>query len=152
MFIYLLSFVYSQKWKEGDLERGEGDEDECEEEGEEELESVVGSTGARPRRMSEIDAMPNKVIPIPNYSSFFIFSPTNKWVSFILHFQNMLQIQQNANCLYFNHPNFHYLFFFLYLKLKYISYLLKKTNSKVSFKKCINTNRYFSSITVRLML
>lgn len=68
------------------MEKGEGDEEECEEEGEEEMESVVGSTGARPRRMSEIENMPNKVLPIPNYSSFFIFSPTNRWVNIYIHF------------------------------------------------------------------
>lgn len=66
-----------EKEREDDMEKAEGDEEECEEGEEEEVESVVGSTGARPRRMSEMD-MPNKVLPIPNYSSFFIFSPTNK--------------------------------------------------------------------------
>uniref|UniRef100_T1E1N8 Voltage-dependent L-type calcium channel subunit alpha n=1 Tax=Cupiennius salei TaxID=6928 RepID=T1E1N8_CUPSA len=61
-----------------DGEKAEVDEEECEEEeGDEEVESVVGSTGARPRRMSEVD-MPNKILPIPPYSSFFVFSPTNK--------------------------------------------------------------------------
>ncbi|GFW64240.1 voltage-dependent L-type calcium channel subunit alpha-1C [Trichonephila clavipes] len=58
-------------------EEGEGEEGMDDEECEEEVESGVGSTGARPRRLSELDAIPNKIIPIPPYSSFFIFSPTN---------------------------------------------------------------------------
>ncbi|KAF8789752.1 Voltage-dependent calcium channel type D like protein [Argiope bruennichi] len=57
--------------EEGEEEEGMEDE-ECEE-----TESRVGSQGARPRRMSELDAIPNKIVPIPPYSSFFIFSPTN---------------------------------------------------------------------------
>lgn len=34
--------------------------------------------GARPRRMSEIKTNSQK-LPIPPASSFFIFSPTNRW-------------------------------------------------------------------------
>ncbi|XP_054713123.1 muscle calcium channel subunit alpha-1-like [Uloborus diversus] len=64
--------------KEEEVEKEEDEEEEEVEEGEEEVESVVGSTGARPRRMSEMD-IPNKKEPIPNYSSFFVFSPTNKF-------------------------------------------------------------------------
>ncbi|GIY71696.1 muscle calcium channel subunit alpha-1 [Caerostris darwini] len=64
-----------------DEEKGEedaGEEDEGLEDEECEEDAEVGSTsGARPRRMSELDAIPNKIIPIPPYSSFFIFSPTN---------------------------------------------------------------------------
>nr|XP_042903627.1 voltage-dependent calcium channel type D subunit alpha-1 isoform X3 [Parasteatoda tepidariorum] len=58
----------------GEDEEGMDEEDECEE-----VESAIGSQGARPRRQSEIDAMPNKIAPIPNYSAFFIFSPTNSF-------------------------------------------------------------------------
>ncbi|CAL1275564.1 unnamed protein product [Larinioides sclopetarius] len=62
--------------EKGEEEEGEGEEgledEECEEE-----ESRAGSQGARPRRLSELDAIPNKIIPIPPYSAFFIFSPTN---------------------------------------------------------------------------
>ncbi|GFR01349.1 voltage-dependent calcium channel type D subunit alpha-1, partial [Trichonephila clavata] len=63
--------------EKGEEEEGEGEEGIDDEECEEEVESRVGSTGARPRRLSELDAIPNKIIPIPPYSSFFIFSPTN---------------------------------------------------------------------------
>ncbi|GFY44623.1 muscle calcium channel subunit alpha-1, partial [Trichonephila inaurata madagascariensis] len=63
--------------EKGEEEEAEGEEGMDDEECEEEVESRVGSTGARPRRMSEIDEIPNKIIPIPPYSSFFIFSPTN---------------------------------------------------------------------------
>lgn len=34
---------------------------------------------ARPRRVSELN-MPNQTPPIPNASSFFVFSPTNRWM------------------------------------------------------------------------
>ncbi|GFS83443.1 voltage-dependent calcium channel type D subunit alpha-1 [Nephila pilipes] len=67
-------FLYSLA---GEEEEGEGEEGLDDEELEEEVESRVGSTGARPRRLSELDAIPNKIIPIPPYSSFFVFSPTN---------------------------------------------------------------------------
>ncbi|KAG8186903.1 hypothetical protein JTE90_022871 [Oedothorax gibbosus] len=65
-----------------DEEKGEDEcpEDELEdEECEEDLaESGAGSTtGARPRRLSEIEAMPNKILPIPEANAFFIFGPTN---------------------------------------------------------------------------
>ncbi|KFM76771.1 Voltage-dependent calcium channel type D subunit alpha-1, partial [Stegodyphus mimosarum] len=65
------------KEKEENGEKEGDEEEEEEEECEEDVGSAIGSTGARPRRMSELD-MPNKILPIPNYSSFFIFSPTNK--------------------------------------------------------------------------
>jgi hypothetical protein len=43
---------------------------------------------ARPRRMSEVNAV-NKVIPIPAASSFFVFSQTNRFLSFfyLFHFE-----------------------------------------------------------------
>ncbi|XP_022649428.1 muscle calcium channel subunit alpha-1-like isoform X5 [Varroa destructor] len=56
--------------EEGDEDAGEMDEEEI---GDEEQEPT---TGARPRRMSELQP-PSKVIPIPKASSFFIFSHTN---------------------------------------------------------------------------
>lgn len=34
------------------------------------------------RKLSELN-MPTKIAPIPNYSSFFIFSPTNKYAFFM---------------------------------------------------------------------
>ena len=36
---------------------------------------------ARPRRMSEINNAPTQIMPIPPASSFFIFSPTNRWAT-----------------------------------------------------------------------
>lgn len=37
---------------------------------------------ARPRRLSDMQQMPNATQPIPNASSFFIFSPTNRSIDF----------------------------------------------------------------------
>lgn len=53
------------------------DEDTAEDEYEEENNEVEEYTGARPRRMSELN-FATKTAPIPKYSSFFIFSHTNK--------------------------------------------------------------------------
>ncbi len=59
-------------------EEEDEDEDEDALEGEEDNENrITGYVGARPRRMSELN-IPTKVTPIPKYSSFFIFSHTNK--------------------------------------------------------------------------
>lgn len=44
-----------------------------------ELEEEGKLVTARPRRISELN-MPNQTPPIPNASSFFIFSPTNRWL------------------------------------------------------------------------
>ena len=49
----------------------EGEEEEEEEEDEEEKPRI----GARPQRLPK---MKSKVRPIPPYSSFFVFSPTNR--------------------------------------------------------------------------
>jgi voltage-dependent calcium channel L type alpha-1D len=54
----------------------EHDEDE-EEEDEDGEETTVSTVTARPRRMSELH-IPDKVKPIPKYSSFFVFSHTNR--------------------------------------------------------------------------
>ncbi|XP_076351266.1 muscle calcium channel subunit alpha-1-like isoform X2 [Tachypleus tridentatus] len=61
-----------------DYDEEEEDEEDGEDEDEEkeDLESVVVSTGARPRRASEL-TIPTKIHPIPKASSFFIFSNTN---------------------------------------------------------------------------
>lgn len=40
---------------------------------------------ARPRRLSDMQQMPNATQPIPNASSFFIFSPTNRSIDFSHH-------------------------------------------------------------------
>ena len=54
----------------GDEEEEEGEE--CEEEEEEEEQPKVG---ARPQRLTKIKS---KIRPIPPYSSFFVFSETNR--------------------------------------------------------------------------
>ena len=61
-----------------DGEEEEEEEEDEEDEEEEETESKTVST-ARPRRMSELN-IPNKTKPIPEGSSLFVFSQTNKWV------------------------------------------------------------------------
>uniref|UniRef100_T1IPE0 Voltage-dependent L-type calcium channel subunit alpha n=1 Tax=Strigamia maritima TaxID=126957 RepID=T1IPE0_STRMM len=63
-----------------DLDDEYGDEDdyEGEEDEEEEGGSTTLSTTARPRRMSEM-SMPTKIKPMPKYSTFFVFSHTNKF-------------------------------------------------------------------------
>ncbi|XP_074644176.1 muscle calcium channel subunit alpha-1-like [Tubulanus polymorphus] len=56
-----------------------GDETENDEEDEEEeTRTVSTATGARPRRMSELH-IADKVHPIPKFTSFFVFSHTNKF-------------------------------------------------------------------------
>lgn len=40
---------------------------------------------ARPRRLSDMQQMPNQTQPIPNASSFFIFSPTNRFIPRLFH-------------------------------------------------------------------
>lgn len=60
-------------------------EEEIEVDMEDDLDEDGLPTGARPRRMSELN-IPTKVTPIPKYSSFFIFSPTNKYVLIIIIF------------------------------------------------------------------
>ncbi|GFW82083.1 hypothetical protein TNCV_200701 [Trichonephila clavipes] len=57
--------------------RREGEEGMDDEECEEEVESGVGSTGARPRRLSELRCHTQQNHSHSPYSSFFIFSPTN---------------------------------------------------------------------------
>ena len=59
-----------------DGEEEEEEEEDEEDEEEEETESKTVST-ARPRRMSELN-IPNKTKPIPEGSSLFVFSQTNK--------------------------------------------------------------------------
>lgn len=54
-------------------EEGEADEDEDDEDDDDD----ASVSTARPRRLSEIH-MDTKVKPIPAYTSFFIFSHTNK--------------------------------------------------------------------------
>ncbi len=64
-----------------DEEEEEEDQDKDEDalEGEEDIheDRITGYAGARPRRMSDLN-IPTKITPIPKYSSFFIFSHTNK--------------------------------------------------------------------------
>ncbi|XP_013782455.2 muscle calcium channel subunit alpha-1-like, partial [Limulus polyphemus] len=78
------SAEHDEEESDDDDEEGEDDddeednEDEDEEEGEnEEKEDVESAAGARPRRLSELN-IPTKIHPIPQASSFFIFSNTNK--------------------------------------------------------------------------
>jgi voltage-dependent calcium channel L type alpha-1D len=63
------------------------DEDEEEDEEEEEEDEEKPRIGARPQRLPKIKS---KIRPIPPYSSFFVFSPTNKWVFFIVEFYQLL--------------------------------------------------------------
>lgn len=63
---------------EDEMEEGEEEEEEGEvEEGLEEVEEETQST-ARPRRISELH-ISSKVKPIPQASSLFVFSPTNRY-------------------------------------------------------------------------
>lgn len=59
------------------MEDEEAEEDKDEEDMDEEDNDNQPYSGARPRRMSELN-IPTKIAPIPKYSSFFIFSHTNK--------------------------------------------------------------------------
>ncbi|XP_076310649.1 muscle calcium channel subunit alpha-1-like isoform X3 [Tachypleus tridentatus] len=69
---------------EDDDECADG-EDEQDDIGEEEETTTVST--ARPRRLSEIN-IPKKVHPIPKYSSFFIFSHTNRFRVYCHHLVN----------------------------------------------------------------
>ncbi|XP_064631937.1 muscle calcium channel subunit alpha-1-like isoform X8 [Lineus longissimus] len=62
--------------KEGD-EMGE-EHDEDEEEDEDGEGTTISTVTARPRRMSELH-IPDKIKPIPKFSSFFVFSHTNRF-------------------------------------------------------------------------
>ena len=69
----MLSVAYYCAFVEDD----DATEEELEDEEEEEEEEDSHVSTARPRRMSEI-RINNKVKPIPNASTLFILSPTNK--------------------------------------------------------------------------
>ena len=62
-----------------DDEYDDEEEEEEEEEDEETESKTMSTTGARPRRMSELN-IPEKTKPIPDASALFIFSKTNKYV------------------------------------------------------------------------
>ena len=69
------------------------EEDEEEEDEEDETESkTMSTTGARPRRMSELK-IPEKTKPIPDASSLFIFSKTNRWFTA----ENFSFLAKNSN-------------------------------------------------------
>jgi hypothetical protein len=64
---------------EEEEEEEDQDKDEDALEGEEDIDDnrITDYVGARPRRMSDLN-IPTKITPIPKYSSFFIFSHTNR--------------------------------------------------------------------------
>ena len=67
-----------------DLESDEEDLEGDEEDDHTEIQDIENEVSARPRRMSEFN-MGTKIIPIPPASSFFIFSPTNRYGSFTFY-------------------------------------------------------------------
>ncbi|XP_076316388.1 muscle calcium channel subunit alpha-1-like isoform X2 [Tachypleus tridentatus] len=69
---------YGDGESEDDDEEEDNEDEEDENEEKDEVESAAASTGARPRRLSELN-IPTKIHPIPPASSFFIFSNTNKF-------------------------------------------------------------------------
>lgn len=77
--------------EEDDKDEGTEDDEDEDEEDEDEDETQTVST-ARPRRMSELH-ISSKAKPIPQASSLFMFSPTNRYAGILLVEQNSVGIE-----------------------------------------------------------
>ena len=79
MFLGLCLVLLKEGWDRESKLQGEADAETIPEEADT---LTLQMASSRPRRLAELN-IATKVKPIPNYSSMFIFSPSNRYATFI---------------------------------------------------------------------